>query len=251
MRFYTKLYLFFRVVCTLVTVVLTGICFHKFTLNDDLAQIDFPTYHQQTRAIYPTLTLCFMKPTIFIDERLNKFGKGFNSSSYSSFLSGLHWVEEMIEVNFDDVTLHLEDYLEGIGISSSKNQTIYKHCSENFQLILQELLGYKCLETSNTTLPFYISYTNHQTKCFSINIPFDKNNKVQHLRLFIKSTIFPEESHKEFAFDENFGIFVHYPQQFFRSPIHKLYNKLQNDTKKHKYRAVKIRGNNIMHMYCM
>ena len=46
----------------------------------------------------------------------------------------------------------------------------------------------------------------------------------------MKSSIFREELHKDFKFDENFGIFVHYPQQFFRSPIHKLYQKVQNDS---------------------
>ena len=66
----------FSLLCTLVTIVLTGICFHKFMLNDDLAQIDFPTYHQKQHAIYPTLTLCFMGPSIFLEDDLKSRKKG-------------------------------------------------------------------------------------------------------------------------------------------------------------------------------
>ena len=220
----------FSFFCTFTTIVLTAICFHKFMLNDDLAQIDFPTYHQKPHAIYPALTLCFMGPSIFVDDNLRAQGKGFNSTSYHNFLSGRFWMDEMNDIDFDKMTFDIEDYLEGISIRSSANQTIYKHCSKNFQHILQELMGYKCLETPNNTKPFYISFKNHQTKCFSTNVPFDLNNKVQDLRLFIKSSIFPERLHEDFKFEKNFGVFVHYPQQFFRSPIHKLYQKAKNDS---------------------
>ena len=218
---------FFGFFCTLTTIVLTGICFHKYMLNDDLAQIDFPTYHQKAHAIYPTLTLCFMGPSIFDDSKLTKLG--YNSTSYSDFLSGKYWVDEMYDIDFDHVTFDIEDYLEAISITSSKNHTIYKHCSSNFQTILQELMGYKC-EDNSEEKPFYNSFKNHQTKCFSTNIPFDQNNKVQNLRLFVKSSVFPKTLHEDFKFDKNFGVFVHYPQQFFRSPIHKLYQKIQNDS---------------------
>ena len=222
----------FSLLCTLVTIVLTGICFHKFMLNDDLAQIDFPTYHQKQHAIYPTLTLCFMGPSIFLKDDLKSRKKGYNTTSYSNFLKGMPVVEDndMIDIDFNKVTLDIGDYLEAVSITSSENQTIYKHCSNNFQQILQELMGYKCLETSNDTMPFHVSFTNHQTKCFSFSVPYDQGNKVQNLRLFIKSKIFPEQLHEDFKFEKNFGVFVHYPQQFFRSPIHKLYQNLQNES---------------------
>ena len=225
-RTYRMINRFFGFFCTLTTIVLTGICFHKYMLNDDLAQIDFPTYHQKAHAIYPTLTLCFMGPSIFDESKLRE--EGYNSTSYSDFLSGKYWIDEMYDIDFDKVTFDVEDYLEAISITSSKNHTIYKHCSNNFQTILQELMGYKCLKTDKGENPFYISFKNHQTKCFSTNIPFDQNNKVQNLRLFVKSSIFPKTLHEDFKFDKNFGVFVHYPQQFFRSPIHKLYQKVQN-----------------------
>jgi hypothetical protein len=146
-------------------------------------------------------------------------------------LKGEFWDEEMNIVDFDSVTVNLDDYIEGIGISSAKNQTVYHHCSKNFNDILRRLMGYKCSEETknNTTNLFILSFKNHQSKCFSFDIPFDKNNIVLKLRILIKTSIFPEinKPKKDVQTDENFGIFLHYPHQFFRSPIRKLYHKSQ------------------------
>ena len=230
MKCYNIVRQIFRFTCASIAIILTGICFYKFTLNDDLAQIDFPIYHEKRHAIYPSLTLCFMGPNIYDEERLSTYGHGFNSTSYAAFLRGVHWVDGMMNIDFDDVTFDLEDHLEAISISSSHNQTEFKHCTENFEAILGSLMGYTCKKVDSNTKPFKITYKNDHTKCFSTDIPFDKNNKVQELRLFLKSSVFPKEHHKDFQFEDNFGIFVHYPQQFFRSPIHKMYQKLYNDS---------------------
>ena len=180
---------FFKLFVSMMTFVLAGLCFYKFIWDYDISQIFFQKYHQDSHSIYPTLTLCILNEHIFQKEKFSDLKKHINAISYASFLKGEHWDDDMSAVDFDDVTLNIEDYIEGVGLSSTKNQTVYRHCSENFQRILHGLLGYNCAEDNNDTKLFYSSFKNHEAKCISINIPFDKDNIVLKLRLLIKTAI--------------------------------------------------------------
>ena len=223
---------FFRVVCLCITLILTGICFYKFIWNEDLAQIDFPEYHELPNSVYPTVTLCFTSPDVNIEERLKAIHHKFNSTSSSNFLSGNTLDDVMNWITAENISLNFRDYLEAIGISSSRNQTVYTHCSKNFQSILKGLLGYKCSEPINDAKALKPVFQNRQSKCFSIDIPFDKNNKVLDVRIFVKSSIFSDQQIKmKDMFAENFAIFIHYPKQLFWSPLRKFYHKVKNQTR--------------------
>ena len=234
--FFTKLQICFRILCAIITFLLAGLCFYKFINDDDVSQIYFQKYHQNSYSVYPALTLCFLNDNIFVEEKLREAltKSKYNSTVYSSFLRGEFWDDELNRVDFDSVTVNLDDYIEGIGISSAKNQTIYQHCSKNFNVILQKLMGYKCSEETqnNNRKIFNLSFKNHQSKCFSFNVPFDKDNIVLKVRILIKTSVFPKinKLKKDVQFLENFGIFLHYPHQFFRSPIRKLYHKSENES---------------------
>ena len=225
MNIYSFVATFFRVVCALTTLILGALCFFKFIWDEDVSQIFFQEYHKLSHSIYPTLTLCLLNENIFSEEKLRSLN--ISKGAYSSFLRGEYWNDEMSKIDFEDVTVQLEDYIEGISISSAKNQTVYYHCSNNFQRILLGLLGYQCQKEGNLNL-LSTSFQNHESKCLSVGIPFDKNNVVLKLRVLIKTSIFPQNVLKEFETRENFGIFLHYKQQLFRSPVSKLYRKAQN-----------------------
>ena len=225
---------FTQALCVLTTIVLSCLCFHKFFLDEDLAQVNFQTFNDNKHAIYPTITLCFMGPYIFVERKFKGLGEGINGRNYSNFLQGLTWDDEMREIDFDNVTLNIEDYLEGVIISSSGDTA--QLCSTNFQKILKNFSVPGCVvnEThqsfSPNTFKFYISYRDYQTKCFSMDIPFEKGRKLNRLRVFIRSEVFPRTLDKEYMFEKNFGVFLHYPKQLFRSPIQKLYQKVENDS---------------------
>ena len=239
---FPKVQILFRIICLIITLVLFGICLHKFIWDEDVSKIHFREYHKDKHSVYPALTLCLMNENIFDVENMFR-DVNFSSSSYSSFLKGDLWDDKMNSVEYDDLTKTLDDYVEGIGISSSKNQTVYYHCSDNFQRILNGLLSYECEDTGKVSEQVYSSFKNHHSKCLSFTIPYDKDNMVLKLRILLKTSIFVKNhTTDEFENQESFGVFVHYPQQLFRSPIRRFYHKSKNDSNLH---AINFKINNM------
>ena len=223
-----------QTLCVFVAISLACLCFHKYFLDDDLAEINFQTFNDKEHATYPSITLCFMGPSIFSEKKLKRFGKWITQTSYSNFLQGLFWNKTMHEIDFDAVTIDIEDYLEGVIISSAGDNA--RHCSVNFHKILNHFSVPGCINTTNPddfppeTFKFYVSYRDFHTKCFSMDVPFKQGNKLNRLRIFIRSQIFPKAIDEQYVFEKTFGVFLHYPRQLFRSPIQKLYQKVQNDS---------------------
>ena len=218
--------------CVVVAIALACTCVYKYLLDDDLAEINFQTFNDQEHAIYPSITLCFMGPDIFLKSKLNRFGKSISQSKYSNFLQGLIWDETMHDIDFDEVTIDIKDYLEGVIISSAGDNA--RHCSPNFHKILNHFGVPGCSNTTDPedfppeTFQFYVSYRDYHTKCFSMDVPFKQGSKLNRLRLFIRNEIFPTKVNEQYVFEKNFGVFLHYPRQLFRSPIRKLYQNVQN-----------------------
>jgi hypothetical protein len=224
-----------QAICILVAIVLTCLCVHKYCLDDDLAEINFQTFNEKEHAVYPSITLCFMGPNIFLPNKLKRFGKGINETNYSNFLQGLIWNETMRDIDFDEVTINIHDYLEGVIISSAGDNA--RHCSPNFQKILKHFSVPGCINGTthhedfpSNTFNFHVSYRDFHTKCFSMDVPFKEGTKLNRLRLFIRSQIFPQTINEQYMFEKNFGVFLHYPGQLFRSPIRKLYKHIQNES---------------------
>ena len=103
-------HLFVQSMCVLVTAVLACLCFYKFLLDDDLAQVNFQTFNDNNHALYPSVTLCFMGPSLFLEDKLTLLGEGINARNYAHFLKGLLWNNTMSEVDFDDVTITQEQW---------------------------------------------------------------------------------------------------------------------------------------------
>ena len=61
-------HIFVQTVCALIAIGLACLCFHKYFMDDDLAEINFQTFNDKEHAIYPTITLCFMGPNIFLEN---------------------------------------------------------------------------------------------------------------------------------------------------------------------------------------
>ena len=95
----------FHILCVFAALSMVAYCTFEFIKNEDVAEISYQTFHGG----YPDLTLCFDSP--FVEEKLRQYGNDLNSSGYGLFLKGDYWDERMLEIDYDAVTLSLDDFL--------------------------------------------------------------------------------------------------------------------------------------------
>ena len=105
---------FFRFLCILTTIVLTGWCLYKYTLDEDVSLVAFVKFNDDKQKVYPAITFCFWNP--FYNQKLKRYGTGINTSTYSYFLQGILWDDRMVSIDYDDVTVSLEDYVTEMGL---------------------------------------------------------------------------------------------------------------------------------------
>ena len=104
----------FHGLCGFATLGFTIFCIHQYALDEDVARIEFQEFNSGETNIYPTVTMCFPKP--LLEHKLAEYGQGINVSTYTSFLVGDLWDNRMALIDYDDVSIHIEDYLLGKNI---------------------------------------------------------------------------------------------------------------------------------------
>ena len=102
----------FKMICIFATFALVIWCCYEFYKNEDVCEIIFKTFQEDEDSIYPDVS--FVIPNQFNETVLKSYNKGFTSQNYQAFLNALGgtvWDEKLLAVNFDDVTMKLDDYL--------------------------------------------------------------------------------------------------------------------------------------------
>ena len=190
----------FHITCSLAAFGLTCWCFYKYMKDDDVSLVNYKRYHTDKDGIYPSLTLCFSNP--FLNAKLETFGKGINATTYSKFLKGLHWDERLVKIDYDNVTINLENYLEGAKIVLG-NGSVYDN--------EEKRLHYVVMRSSNM-------------KCFSFDPPFLQDVGVEYLGVVLHNLIFPDgfrPTHHTFDINSGTGsgfeVRFNFPHQVFRS----------------------------------
>ena len=75
--------------------------------------------------LYPDLSLCWS--LAINEENLKRYGKRFNSRYYAAFLAGYVPDNELLSVDYDNVTMNFDDYIlqYGLQLSSYKSEILY------------------------------------------------------------------------------------------------------------------------------
>ena len=207
----------FRLVCMFFTIALTGWCLYKYILDEDVSLVAFAKFNDDKQSLYPALTMCFWNP--FYNKKLKEFGSGINTSTYSNFIQGNYWDNRMLSIDYDDVTVSLEDYMIEVGVQYGNFTT--RIWTDAF------IQGRK-----HTDMPsFYVSNRNGGSKCFTFNMPYVE--KVPVVAFFMRMTadIFPNGKRSVIPnFDGSdinkggFSVFFHLPGEHFRSYFDKKYS---------------------------
>ena len=193
------LILAFRVLCVLTTLVMCAYWGHKFTLNKDYSVITYKKFDGEVGDIHPTISFCLKNP--FLKNRLA--GYGVNISSYLSFLKGHHFAESMLNIDYNNVTIDISDYIKGYRIYF-RNGSINKFDS-----------GLSKKEKKTLTFVSFngiSGYQGHFMKCFALNMP--KSRDLYIFRILLSNSVFPNSTRPLY---NGLRIYFHLPQQFLLS----------------------------------
>ena len=103
--------------CSIATLGTVVWCCYEFSRNIDFCEISYKRFNEDNESTYPDLTMCLKNK--FDEEKLRASGNGINGSLYDKFLMGQYWDDQIKNVNFDDVSMKLEDYLLSAKVKGS------------------------------------------------------------------------------------------------------------------------------------
>ena len=210
----------FRLICLLLTVLLFGYCSWKYIQNESTSLVDFRTYYDTENDIYPSITLCFIEgdeeQSIYIAEKLRNDHNIENITKYTSFLKGEHWDANLTKIDYDDVTIHLKNYVKSISIradSPTATPLYYWHGDNWNDNLLSKVIPSKKRLINDATFPFYTSFRSAHNKCFSCDISKLIIARIEERLLSSFEIKFnSQEMPKTFL-----SYHMHYPNQYIRS----------------------------------
>ena len=164
--------------------------------------VEYKKFNEEKIDAYPSIGVCFTNA--LKEEALKKYGIG--SADYPLFLLGWQWDENLLKIDYDDVTRNLGDYVVAYG---------YKGKDWQGHNIYEAGVG----EDGNERLkPGFKEETFIGMKCFTIDFPFMKDQQVYGFHLHFKPEIFTggkrvDNPGEDFVHENQLWLIPHYQSQ--------------------------------------
>jgi hypothetical protein len=195
----------------------------------DVTAISYETFHKEEKDVYPSIGLCFANS--LIDEKLNQYAikvqPGSNAHMYtmrelySFFLAGEYWNPDMLQIDYDDVTKNIDDYVLSYEIVTTKFETIEIYNKETQANTHKSQIQPKEIgkRKQGNVIPHFRKFSLFTTmKCVSVDIPFKKGMKFIEARIRFNNSIFNDGVRPTQSVDiicgDFFAFVPHYPKQF-------------------------------------
>ena len=174
----------FRIICLAATGALFLRGYWKYLEDRSSTQIEYKTFHDTKRDIYPTITFCirnseFKNQTGLYDrQKLNEKYEIKDPLEYRDFLRGYIWKDKFAGVNYDDVTLDIKDRVEEVTVISDTWQVLYSW-KMNDKPTNDSLNRQDSVSMDTQKFPFYTSYRHAYEKCSSMDLSVDEMPNIQ------------------------------------------------------------------------
>ena len=208
----------YHLVCLASTIGLLFYCGWKFIQNKSNALVDFRSFHQEDIDIYPSFSICIQNvwhsslPGIFNATKLkNMFGVEM-VNEYVQFLQGRHWNETMVNINYDDVTINLENYIDRISVTLNRVNAPYSYLWETTTTKTSTHVNGSS-KSRMIPFPFYISQRNALQKCFTLDFTSEIFGEIKDQKI----SLLQFETSKMKALDITARYYIHYPNQLLRA----------------------------------
>ena len=139
-------YMYFMI-CLFATIGLSIYSSYRFFINEDTTLVKVTNFLSSKEAVHPSISFCILPPflernfDIYNDEKLNL-------ASYKNFLEGKFWDDQMLRIDYDNVTISLSENL----------------INAHYQTHLRDLVDWN--------VEHFVSFRSSERKCFTVNAPF-------------------------------------------------------------------------------
>ena len=215
----------FHLFCFIFTAFCVYKCFYYWFQDLDISLVAHQQYGEKPNYIRPAVSMCFFEP--FVPTAFENNELGVKLSDYKKLLAGnldeRKLTPEMLEIDFEKVTLNFTDYIIGYAIHWE---------NDTFKFYVKNSLP------PDIEIP-YVSYIglfyNWIIKCYSLRLPL----KASIFELGFADDIFRNNS---LPSSYGFGISYHYPNQFLKSyeNLRMTWPAQMNADQKHKGMYLKI-----------
>ena len=203
-------------ICLAITVMLVGYSIFVYVQNRDISRIQYEQYHSTIKDIYPSISLCFGD---VLDLRKLE-AHGANKTSYWKFLQGEDSDKKLFDINFDDVSINLTEFL--LGIEMTKEEYNGDTEEESYFLLDNTMQGNMKMKGNTTWKPKIYQDGNPFwgmiQKCLTIDIPFVPSNQMNWITIIMNRSVFlsGKRPSKQITSKEVFSVDIHYPGQRYR-----------------------------------
>ena len=188
----------FKCLCLVTTIFMVGYWFYKFGIKDeDLCLVDYVALEKTKNNELPVVSICIKNPVL--DEKLKQIHENINSSMYIAYLLGEIYDERFADIDYNNVTFNLSDYVRHSYTRLRSGRTIYTNTTSNIH-------------------KFYISYNGFYLKsfikCFGMKIKDKYYRDLKVVRYNFTQHLFLDGSMRS---SYPLVLFMHHPNYFLLS----------------------------------
>ena len=190
----------FILLCVSATISMLVYWSYKFKLDEDSSVITYRKFYERESDVYPTISICLESP--FLNQRLAEYG--VDQSLYLKFLRGDYFSEDMLKIDYSNVTFDISDHVKGY-------EMYFRNGSKKLDLKLS------ITEKRRLTHNSYNGFNNFGRrflKCFALEIP--KIYGLLIFRILLSNNIF-QRTQCERPVYNGFKVVYHIPQQYMLS----------------------------------
>ena len=197
----------FKGFCVGSTLALITWCCYLFSLDEDATVVSFHQYYLTKNDIYPAISYCITTP--YEQQKLDMYARNVTAETYSDFLSGHIWSDDLLKIDYESVVLNPSDYVLGYVLHYRNTTRVVKTYNSTSGVWGKQ---------ADIPLPT-IRVVMSNMVCFGIDVPFEKNTWTFDIK--VKTKIFKDGIRPNYMHpltnNRGLGIIIHYPKQIFRS----------------------------------
>ena len=166
--------LLFYFVCYFTTLFLLGYCLYLYLRNDDVTEINYKEWNEDSQSPYPSFTFCLkLRPNLTKVNSIRDQTLEVNESRYLEFLRGTYWDEAFLNIDYGEVTESLKKYV------------IIANTAGDFSQL--EATSKILSNVKESTLPSYYTIF----KCLTFDMPNANKEKIKFASIILSNGIFP------------------------------------------------------------